>query len=175
VFSRLIPLTLALLCFVFLQPCGASPIITDRAPIKGLSLPLFGKDKTKPAAKMTLGVVTIGAKKAGLFRVGILPVLVGRKVTIEFASDQMDPEALRDVAAALQSLTETDSAEFYDLCIFTPSSRVPQIYARKARVDGDEDWELRDAVAGDGSKFSKATLRLHGGPVRLLRSQSSDH
>jgi len=154
--------------FVAVIPLTADPVFSGRHPAREVSIPLFGRDKTKPAAQLRIGSVIIGAQRRGFFRVGILPQLEGRNVKIVFSGSHIDPEALHDVSSALQSLTEAESAEFFDFSICTAGSAGPRIRAASVLIDADRDWELTGVVTDDGRTAGKARLAVIGGQAGKL-------
>lgn len=143
-------------------PARAGTIFSSRTPATGVSIPLFGHDKTKPAAQLHMGSVIVGAQRRGFFRVGILPELQGRNVEIVFSGDKIDPEALLDLSSALHTLVNTESAEFFNFSIRTAASSEAEIRSATAVIDADHDWELTQVIRNGGIPAAKARLVIHG-------------
>jgi hypothetical protein len=147
-----------------ITPVFASPpVFSKRGGATGVHIPLFGRDKTRPAASLQIGSLDVGAQRHGFFRIGILPEVVAQDVTIVFNAGDMDATALDDALPALEMLAKTSAVEFRNLTIATPGAAHAWLWAGEAKLTSQHAWQLLDAFRGE----------LH---VRAARLQTSgDH
>ena len=141
---------LALFLALGLAPVFASPpVFTKKAGATGIRIPLFGRDKTKPAASLQIGSLDVGAQRQGFFRIGILPLVVAQDVTVVFNAGDVDATALDDALPALEALAKTSAVEFHNLTITTPGATHAWLWAGEAKLTSQHAWQLLDAFRGD--------------------------
>jgi len=155
---------------------AVSPIVTNQSDVIGITMPLYGVDKSKPAALLHVGKASIGAQRQGFLRVGILPLLVLSKVEIDFASKPADVAALAYLATAFETLGETSAAELHDVTIVVCGQ--PVLIASQGKLAADASvrlWKViltsqaahpLDAVTlhTTGAKAGEVTYQSNNGP-----------
>lgn len=144
-------------------------IITKHSAAIGVTMPLFGADKTVPAALLHIGKLSLCAQRRGIFRIGILPLLVAQGVEIEFRSQPPDASALGDLSSAFVVLGKTSAAELHDLSIVV--ARHPVLTAAEGRPASDASIRLSQVVISGGDSPDAATLRTNGGKAGELSYQ----
>ena len=143
--------------------------LTEGFAAKGVSMPLFGSDKSRPAATVKLDLLKMEADRRGFLRVAIFPLAVGRNVEIRFQT--LDAKALADFAPAFRVLARTETIELHDCKIYAPGSEEPVLEARLIRIEGEDPWQIQEAALATGQHFPKASLAIHGKDAGLVSSK----
>ncbi len=135
-------------------------MITRQAAATGVSLPLFGADRTMPAATVKIQHLGIGAQRKGFFRIGVLPQVVANDVRIIF--QKAEAGALADLPATLEVLTKCSELELTDVKFLAPGATEPCLTASAVRLDGSGVWQLTNAAASAGPSAARARLYVTG-------------
>ena len=141
---------------------AVTPIVTNQGDALGVTMPLYGVDRIKPAALLSIGKASIEGQRHGFFRVGILPLLVLENVEIEFKSQPPDATALGCLGAAFDTLGKTSAAELRDFAIVICGQ--PVLSASEARPEPDASVRLSKVVlhGQEGHPLDTATLYTTG-------------
>lgn len=144
----------------------AEPVVTKKTAASGVSLSLFGRDRSVPAATVKIARLTIGAQRKGFFRVGVLPLAVGQGVEIVFRKP--DVTALNDLGSAMETLARSAELELHGVKFFAPGAVAPCASAGLARAKDGESWQLSDLTLAPARRIGRATLRTAGADAGLL-------
>jgi hypothetical protein len=141
---------------------AVTPIVTTQSDVIGITMPLFGADQSKPAALLHVGRASMEAQREGFFRVGILPLLVLKKVEIDFKAEPADAGALGYLATAFETLGKTSSAELHDVAIVVCGQ--PVLFASQGRLESDASVRLSGVVlhGQEARSLDAATLYTTG-------------
>lgn len=139
---------------------SARPIVTNQTEATGVTVPLYGLDKNKPAAVLRIGKLSVGSRRQGFFRVGILPVLLAEKAEIAFKPGPPDPSVLDDLTSAFEALGKTSSAELHDFSIVIDGH--PVLTARECEPATGGIMRLTKATIPAFDSADTATLRTAG-------------
>ena len=136
------------LCLLLLAPipAGARPIISKPAGAVGVTVPLMGRDQSKPAASLSAASFGVGSQRRGFFRIGILPLLIASDVRIIFSGEPPDPTALADLAPAFKALANTSAVEIHQFAVLLPGKCQPALQAARAEPAGKGDWKLTEVT-----------------------------
>jgi len=135
-------------------------IVTRHSAALGVTVPLFGADRTRPAAQLHIGRLSIGSQRHGIFRIGILPALIAQGVRIEFTTQPADPSALEDLTPALRLLAKDAAAELHDVSIVIGRSAV--LTAAEGKPGSGESLLLTCVAIPGGDTPKTATLIITG-------------
>ncbi|MDB6175088.1 MAG: hypothetical protein JWL59_4399 [Chthoniobacteraceae bacterium] len=138
----------------------AGDLVSRRFGATGVALPIFGADRLAPAAKVTIGSLSLGSQRRGFFRIGAFPLAVANAVEIRFL--KTDPTALGDLPSAFAVMIKTDSIELHELAIYFGDASEPALRAQTAETQGEGAWKLRGVRLPDGSTVEAARLEASG-------------
>jgi len=116
------------------------PVVSGQGDVLGITMPLYGADKSRPAALLHVEKASIAGQRHGFLRVNILPLLVLEKVEIDFNAAPADAGALGYLATAFETLGRTSAAELHDVSIVVGGQRV--VAAAQARLGEDGSVHL---------------------------------
>lgn len=140
---------------------GIGDIVRPGAPALGVRMSLFGADRTRPAARLEIDRLSVGAQRHGIFRIGILRALIAQGIRIEFITSPADPSALASLAPALKLLAKDAASELHNVSIVIGSKTTLTAEGGSAG-SGDTMYLTHVAIAG-GDRPESAMLVTAGG------------
>lgn len=156
------------LCVLLLcAPSALADVSIARNTVtKDVRMPLFGRDKSHPAAVVTIGTLRLGAARSGVFRIGASPLVVCENVTVTFKVS--DPTAFAGFPSTMSALAKVSTMELRNLAVYPPGNGAPVLTAERVEITDGEPWQLRNITLPNGTKAESATLTVSGKKLGLL-------
>ncbi len=148
-----------LACAAYSKPLGIDPTLSNTV------VPIYAHGESQPLAVVRIQSIGRDFETKGFFRIGVLPIAVGKGVRVELLNGSRMQEALGLMGEWKLSKKEGKRFELRNLSLSLDSGGVAVLQARRARPGTVGQWELVDCVLRGGNfqmQARAAVLQLTG-------------
>jgi hypothetical protein len=160
--------------------------------IDDFRMPLYLDFNPSPVAVFRARNLHHDHQRRGFFRIGVLPLVVGKGVTLEICAPERATNALFQVEEKISGFSNGSAIELRDLTIRFTSEAEPRLQAATARLQHDGQWRLEGVILHSATNIVRAAhglLQASGvqagrltwdastglAPVNLFTLSSSNH
>ena len=170
--------SLAVLAGAMLLTARAS-LLDSPLELKGVTVPVYVDSRTEPAAILRADRIFTDYQRRGFFRIGVLPLLVFDRLTLEIREPARFAAVLSTVSGQFAIKDNVRKAvEGREFTLWLGGEQNGRVCARRVRVEDGTVWRLQDgSVDRPGTAamaFRRATLIVTGARAGELSCETTN-
>ena len=122
--------------------------------LKKLAVPFYAPGEPEAEAVLRIDRVFREYERRGFFRIGLLPVIVGEGVTLEFRDRAAAARSMDRVRQGLESSLGGGRIELRQLVVTCRGAEPRSLKAGRVRVEKPGRWRMSDGVAVETGRAS---------------------
>jgi len=118
----------------------------DVGELRRATLTFYGKGELEPEAIIRIGSAQKTHQRRGYYRIGLLPGLLLKDVTVEILKPESVQDSLANTDGHLRALGNGTRVELYHLRVVVVGKPVAEIKADRLVMDSDGVWKLKGNI-----------------------------